>query len=134
MASLCRNGKFVRVLQEHLWLYYYEMTWGIRLAQRFLFLSFISVDPGSNPTSDRSLACGFGFSVPTWAQLYGSASGKELQRDEASRYTHPNGEPITKEDNRVHANRERYTAGKRVQKQWGLLQEKNKSNYKYKYL
>ena len=34
---------------------------GIRLAQWFLSLPFTSVDPGTNPTSYRSLACGLGF-------------------------------------------------------------------------
>ncbi len=37
------------------------LIWGIRLAQWFLPRSFTSVDPGSNPTSYRSLAHGFGF-------------------------------------------------------------------------
>ena len=38
----------------------------IRLAQWFLSLAFTSVDPGSKPCSDQSLACGLGLHVIAW--------------------------------------------------------------------
>ena len=50
-----------------------RVTKGIRFAQWFLSLPFTSVDPSSNPTLNRSLACGLGFqSVPTWLHVFSS--------------------------------------------------------------